>query len=203
MKYWILGIHGDDIYVLDESYNVWDFDAATVKLINQYTPISGVLPGGLVVAVRTYSGLKWDKYIHFGIDELNTFRSQMLARWDTNGFLYSNSLQIYSPNLVLSRGIKGLLSESGDLLRADIERDTVLELALVSHRILGFLYGSNFNVVLTEDIDIVNYHFLQYAHNVKVIFDFHGHDNVYNYVHRMLFSATKSLVTVRLGGRRS
>lgn len=203
MKYWILGIHDDDIYILDESYDVWDFDAAAVKMINQFTPISGVLPGGLVVAVRTYSGLTWDRYVHFGIAELNTFRSQMLTRWDVNGFLYGSSLRIYSPNLVLSRGIKGLLSESGDLLRADIERDTVLELASVSHRILGFLYGSNFNVVLSEDIDIANYHFLQYAHNVRVIFDFHGHDEAYNYVFRMLFSATKSLVTVHLGGRRS
>lgn len=202
-KFWVLEAYLKTVYILDEGYNVWDFDIDSINILSLFINIIGVSQDGFSPAVIKYSKTKWSNYIKFDMGSENNLKASMLSYWKSHDYLCGTDLHIYTPNILISRGLRCLISESGDLLRADIESGTILDLESTSKRVLGFLHGHDFDVVITENIEIVNYYFLWETYRVNIIMDFHGHDEEYNDVASRLDFIIQMLPTVHIVRRKS
>lgn len=202
-KFWVLETYFETVYILDDGYNVWDFDIGSVNVLSLFIDIIGISQDGISPAVIKYSKTMWSNYSKLDMGGENKLKVSMLLYWKAHDYLCGTDLCIYTPNILISRGLRCLISESGDLLRADIESGTTLDLESISKRVLGFLYGYDFDVVITENVEIANYYFLWETHRVNIIMDFHGHDKEYDNVSSRLNFIIQMLPTVHMVRRKS
>lgn len=175
------------VYILDEQYNVWDFTPSDVSLLSKFIDIKGAEPMWCKPAVITWQGSIGHYYAAF--DSVSQFpvTTAMKHVWKEAGWLIGKDLQIYTPRLVMSRNLKCLLSESGDLMVMYLDKGAVLDLDTVTTNVRGFIRGEDFTVIISEKVTISNSMFLSAAKGIiNVIFDFHGENKAYERIIRRL-----------------
>lgn len=177
----------DMVYILDEQYNVWDFTPSDISLLSKFIDIKGVKPKRCQPAVITWQGSIGYYYAAFDTSSRFPVTADMKRVWREVGWLIGEDLQIYTPRMVMSRNLKCLLSESGDLLVMYLDKGDVLDIDTVTTNVRGFIRGENFTVIISEKVTISNSMFLSAAKGiVNVIFDFHGDDKAYEKILRRL-----------------
>lgn len=179
MKFWILNEYCGTIYVLDEGYNVWDFTRPDILLIEEFMHIIGVSPYKVITpAVLEYRKSWFYDYVSPDGSYAVRPKKERVERLRADGCLIEDKLNIYSPGVVLINGLRCLISEFGDLLRADVDTGQIFYVDKISTRIVGGIYGKDFTVVLSEKVSINNYKFCNRVDGVvTVALDWHGVKN--------------------------
>lgn len=186
MRYWVLAYDRDYCYILDEEYTVFRFSIREVHLIAIFLPIVGVYNRHLSCAVITcWAGWARD-YVYLGAQQgrdLNAFVDLLRSE----GYLIEPQFSIYSPNIVLSTGICCLVSEFGELLRMDLESDSIIRLDKFTTSIRGTVNGSDFTLILSKKVLVANPYFMERANGInKIIIESDGDTKYYNHMHSML-----------------
>lgn len=202
-KFWIVGWFEEATYVLDEGYNVWDFDEESLILLDMFIHVIGVFD----VDKDSIEPSVIDDCRHGGFMYIEGFRRNNLCLFDEaldvrerEGYILGDSLQIYNTNLLMSRGLKCLRSECGALLRLDMDTNTTLDLEEFFTSVVGFIYGDSFRVFVTEWVDILNLRFCKKAEGrVYIVLNFRvGHElaqeELYNQLIRTYFSDPNVIV---------
>ena len=155
MKYWVLNRYEDMVYVLDERYDVYDFSIQDINLLSDFVHIIGYLAKDTVEpAIWLHDDSSWVTYpyVLFSNNEIQTMWVEKLLE---KGYIVSNKpLNIYSANLLLSRRIRGLLSESGGLLRLELTKDDDVDLDSITNRMIGCVVGYGFCISFTDKITV-------------------------------------------------
>lgn len=175
-KFWVLGWFEEVVYVLDECYNIWDFDEEGLMLLDKFIHIIGVFD----VDKDSIEPAVIDDCRHGGHFYAPYSRGRNLSLWDEEidkrkeaGYILGDSLQIYNTNLLLSRGLKCLRSEHGALLRLVLDSDQTINLEEYFTSVVDLIYGGSFKVILTERVAIHNLRFCKYAEGrVYIILNF-------------------------------
>lgn len=183
MNYWVLGGTSEICYILDSGYNVWDFSYSGVRLLSQFIDIIGVNGNKANVSVLELSS--WGDvcpYVQTDYLSYNILSSpDQLAEWRDMGCLIDESLQIYSPNLVLIDKVHALVSEFGDLLHLYVESHRIIRISDIARRIVGSISGRDFTIILDESVKLSNSQpFREVYGTVTVLFDYHGNDKKYD-----------------------